>query len=200
MEQFTYKTIEKENEFVYRDKGSKFIAKIIPVLNENEIKLALTLIKKNYHDANHHCYAYRLGDSGENSKSSDDQEPSGTAGKPILNQLLSANITNVLLVVIRYFGGTKLGVSGLISAYKSSAKSVIESSILVDKKSMEKFRINFNYTEMNMVMRVLKQLEAEIICQESDELCILEFCIWKKNEAAAVEQFNRFEKLTLSKI
>ena len=200
MGQFTYKTIEKENEFVYRDKGSKFIAKIIPVLSENEIKLALTIIKKTYHDANHHCYAYRLGDSGENNKSSDDQEPSGTAGKPILNQLLSANITNVLLVVIRYFGGTKLGVSGLISAYKSSAKSVIESSILVDKKSMEKFRINFNYTEMNTVMRVLKQLEAEIIRQESDELCILEFSIWKRNEAAAVDQFNRFEKLTLSKI
>lgn len=200
MEQFTFKTIEKENEFIYRDKGSKFIAKIIPVLSENDIKLALTLIKKNYHDANHHCYAYRLGDSGKNSKCSDDQEPSGTAGKPILNQLLSANITNVLLVVIRYFGGTKLGVSGLISAYKSSAKNVIEISNLVEKKSMKNFQLNFNYSEMNLVMRVLKQLDVEIISQKSDENCILEFSIWKKNESSAIEQFNRIEKLTLKEI
>ena len=200
MEINTYKTIDKENEFVYKDKGSRFIAKIIPIQTEQEFKTILSEIKKNYHDASHHCYAYRIGYKGEQNRSSDDQEPSGTAGKPIMNQLLSAEITNVLLVVIRYFGGTKLGVNGLISAYKTAAKNGIESSIIIEKKIMIQYQIKFEYIEMNTVMRILKQTDAEIIHQESDQLCRIEFVIWNKNQKTAEEQFSRLENFSLIKI
>lgn len=167
----SYLTIAEPAEAIYKERSSKFLTYAYPVENEEEIKELLDALRKQYYDATHHCYAYRLGPQGEAYRANDDGEPSGTAGKPILGQLLSANLTNCLVVVVRYFGGTKLGVSGLIQAYKESTAEVIAVSKIVEKTVDSIIKINFDYISMNGVMRVIKEMSPRIDEQIFDNLC-----------------------------
>lgn len=153
----TYKTIEKEAGGLFRDRGSRFIATAIPVSGQEEIKTRLEELKKEYHDARHHCYAWVLTPDRQAWRVNDDGEPSGTAGKPILGQINSRELTNILVVVTRYFGGTLLGVSGLINAYRSAAADALNNAEIVERYLTESWLIRFPYETMNDVMRILKE-------------------------------------------
>lgn len=188
----SYLTIEKYTEAIYKEKGSKFLAFAYPVTTQDEIKQILADLRKKYYDATHHCYAYILGFDKEEFRMNDDGEPSSTAGKPIYGQLLSNNLTNVLVVVVRYFGGTKLGVSGLIKAYKTSTQVCLESAVIVEKKVMRLYEISFGYDKMNAVMSFLKQINAQQKHHSFDMECSIDVLI---NE----EYSNKFEE-EISKI
>jgi uncharacterized YigZ family protein len=164
--QDTYLTLNKPAEGIYRDKGSRFLAFGYPVKNEAEIRDILTVVRKKYHDARHHCYAYRLGASGDVFRMNDDGEPSGTAGKPIYGQLLSIGITHVLVVVVRYFGGVLLGTGGLIQAYRSATADMLEHAEKVTRHVETRMRITFPYESMNAVMKVLK--EESVVPEDPD--------------------------------
>ena len=166
-----YKTIEKGGEGLYKEKGSKFIAKAFHAESEEEIKNILTGLKNEYHDARHHCYAWRLNPLNEKTRSNDDGEPSGSAGKPILNQILSFELFNVFVVVIRYFGGTKLGVSGLFNAYRTAAKEALENSVIIEDEIKELYHIEYEYVTINNVMKVIKQDGVKVLNQNFDNIC-----------------------------
>lgn len=153
----TYLTLNKPAEGAFRDKGSRFLAFGYPVKNETDIRDILASVRKKYHDARHHCYAYRLGSTGEVFRMNDDGEPSGTAGKPIYGQLLSTGLTQVLVVVVRYFGGTLLGTGGLIQAYRSATADMLGHAEKVTRHVEKRLRITFPYESMNAVMKVLKE-------------------------------------------
>ena len=155
--QDTYFTIAQPSEGLYKEKGSKFIAYADKVYSEDEIKNILEKIRKDHPQSRHVCYAYRLGISGNNYRHNDDGEPSGTAGKPIYGQLLSFNVTNVLVAVVRYFGGTKLGVGGLITAYKEAAKDALENGGIVEETAKKTLIFSFDYGKMSDVMNFLKR-------------------------------------------
>ena len=161
--QDSFLTIQKDSEGLYKEKGSKFFGYAFPVSDEMEIKKIITQLKKEHHSARHWCYAFRLGADKKLFRANDDGEPSGTAGKPILNQIISADLTNVLIVVVRYFGGTLLGTSGLITAYKSAAAEALSNSVIVTKYISEICKVNFATEVTNEVMRRLKEFDAEII-------------------------------------
>ncbi|MEE0889424.1 MAG: YigZ family protein [Bacteroidales bacterium] len=176
-----YFTIEKSVETIYKEKGSKFLSFLYPVSSVDEVKEYLTQLKKKYYDATHHCYAYIIGYDKEIFRMNDDGEPSSTAGKPIYGQLQSNDLTNVLLVVVRYFGGTKLGVSGLIKAYKESSAECIALAQIVERQVKNKYNIYFAYEDMNVVMNILKQNNAEQKNQIFDLNCQIEVLIDKRN-------------------
>ncbi len=176
-----YFTIDKSVETIYKEKGSKFLSFLYPVTSVDEVKEYLTQLKKKYYDATHHCYAYIIGYDKETFRMNDDGEPSSTAGKPIYGQLQSNDLTNVLLVVVRYFGGTKLGVSGLIKAYKESSAECIAQAEIVEKQVKNKYNIYFAYEDMNVVMNILKQNNAEQKNQIFDLNCQMEVLIDKRN-------------------
>jgi uncharacterized YigZ family protein len=167
----TYKTVEGTAEGLYKEKGSKFIARIYHVESEEEAKAILGKLKKEFYDARHHCFAWRIDPRNERTRSNDDGEPSGTAGKPILNQILSFELYDVFIVVIRYFGGTKLGVSGLINAYKSASRDAIENATIIEKEIRDLYRIEFDYVMMNSVMRVVKEENLVVKKQDFDNVC-----------------------------
>lgn len=152
----TYKTIEGEATGLFKDRGSRFIAIAVPVTSQEEIKTRLAALRKEYHDARHHCFAWVLGPDRQTWRVNDDGEPSGTAGRPIMGQINSHELTNILIVVIRYFGGTLLGVSGLINAYRSAASDALASAVIVEKHLMEKWSVSFPYAAMNDVMKTLR--------------------------------------------
>lgn len=166
-----YKTIAEPVEVTSRERGSRFLSYAYPVTNEEQIKAHLDELRKQYYDATHHCYAWRLGPRGERSRANDDGEPSGTAGKPILGQMLSHELTDILIVVVRYFGGTKLGVPGLIAAYKEGAQAAIEAARVIEKTVDVRLEVKFSYLSMNGVMKAVKELEPRIETQEFDNLC-----------------------------
>ena len=176
-----YFTIDKSVETIYKEKGSKFLSFLYPVSSVDEVKEYLTQLKKKYYDATHHCYAYIIGYDKETFRMNDDGEPSSTAGKPIYGQLQSNDLTNVLLVVVRYFGGTKLGVSGLIKAYKESSAECIALAQIVERQVKNKYNIYFAYEDMNVVMNILKQNNAEQKNQIFDLNCQIEVLIDKRN-------------------
>jgi len=167
----TYLTIAEKSEGLYKEKGSKFIALAFPVRNEDEVKRYLDEVKKQYYDARHHCYAYALGIDGEVYRANDDGEPNHSAGDPILGQIRSKNLTHVLIIVVRYFGGTKLGVGGLITAYKTAASEALVHSSIVTAIVKREVEIKFEYLSMNDVMRMIKETDAEIKAQEFDNSC-----------------------------
>ncbi len=167
----SYKSIAKPTTGIYKELGSKFISFAYPVSNEEEIKEIIAEINKEYHDARHHCYAYRLGPDGENWRANDDGEPSSSAGKPILGQLLSYQLSDLLIIVVRYFGGTKLGVPGLIRAYRSAASDAIENAEVVEKIAGKMVTFTYDYIQMNGVMKLIKDYSAEIISQHFDNIC-----------------------------
>jgi uncharacterized YigZ family protein len=159
----TYKTITAKAEGLFKDRGSRFIGLAFPVKSEAKAKEILTEIKKEYHDATHHCYAYNIGHRGTPAvRINDDGEPSGTAGKPIYGQIMSFELKNILVVVIRYFGGTKLGVSGLINAYRETAKITLANAKIEEHAVKDMYTIEFEYPLMNNVMQVLKNTAIEI--------------------------------------
>lgn len=170
----TYRTIQAPSEGLYKDKGSKFLAFAFPVATEEEIKEHLDRIKKQYFDARHHCYAYALGPKGETFRANDDGEPSGTAGRPIHGQILSAGLTNVLVIVVRYFGGILLGTSGLIVAYKEASRDALSQAQIKECTVDNRYRIQFDYLSMNSVMKILKEYSMVPQNQQYDMACSLE--------------------------
>jgi uncharacterized YigZ family protein len=177
----TYKTITHPTEGIFRDKGSKFIAFAYPLTTENKVKEHLVRLKNEHPKANHFCYAYRLTPDKNVFRVNDDGEPSGTAGRPILNTLLSADLTNILVVVVRYFGGTLLGVPGLINAYKSAAAECIKEAVVVEKSVNDVYEIKFGYLLMNDIMRLMKEEQLAILDQQFDNDCLLKFEVRKSS-------------------
>lgn len=173
----TYKTVKKEFTFKFKEKGSSFIAFLFPVKTEEDFKKRLQELKTEFPDATHHCYAFRLDKEGILARSSDDGEPSGTAGKPIMNQLLSANLSYCALVVVRYFGGTKLGTGGLIKAYKESAKMVIDCAEIMEEKEKINYSVKTTFERSGEVLRLLNRYEAEITQKEANESLVFHFSI-----------------------
>ncbi len=173
----TYKTIGKVSSGLFKDKGSKFISFAFPVRDEEEIAGIISGLRKEYHDARHHCYAWSLGYEGESFRYNDDGEPSGTAGKPVFGQIRSFGLRNILIVVIRYFGGTKLGVRGLINAYKGAAQDAIENNTIITSIIYDHYRIYFGYEQMNDVMRTLKEYDLSQREHDFGLTCSLEFSV-----------------------
>lgn len=174
-----YHTIEKASVAEYKDRGSKFIAYAFAIADVNEFKEKLAAIKKEHPKATHHCFAYRLGLDGNNFRVSDDGEPSGSAGRPILGQIDSKQLTNVLIIVVRYFGGTLLGVPGLINAYKSATALALQVTAIVQKPVLVNYRLQFDYTMMNEVMKIVKQYDCVVLKQEIKLFCLLEIGVPK---------------------
>ncbi|MBL0056008.1 MAG: YigZ family protein [Chitinophagaceae bacterium] len=166
-----YQTIAQPSTAEFRDRGSKFIAYAYPIESTEEFKSLLQGLKKEHPKAVHHCFAYRIGTDGNNFRVSDDGEPSGTAGRPILGQIDSKQLTNVLVVVVRYFGGTLLGVPGLINAYKTATSLALQVTPVIQKQVELKYQIEFDYTQMNEVMMVLKQFNCTVIHKELQLFC-----------------------------
>ncbi len=190
-----YLTIAKTSEGLYKEKGSKFIAYAYPVSTEEEIKQLITDLKKEYYDARHHCYAYMLGADKKNYRANDDGEPSSTAGKPILGQILSNNITNILIVVIRYFGGTKLGVSGLITAYKTAAADAIANAEIIEKTVNDIYNIHFDYLVMNDIMKIIKEEQPLQITQNFNLTCTITLSIRQSDVERIIEKMNKIDSV-----
>jgi len=171
---FEYKTISDPVEnTLLKEKGSKFIGFAFPIYNENELKKALEKVRSEHPKATHHCYAFRMGLQGENYRANDDGEPSGSAGLPIYNQLLAHEITNVLVISVRYYGGTKLGVSGLIKAYKESAKLTLEEAHIITKELETDIEIQFNFNQQNLIFTLLSKFDAKVLNFDANENCIV---------------------------
>lgn len=200
MEISEYNTLKGTSEGYYEDKGSKFIALTFHVANEQEIKETLTSVRKKYHDARHHCYAFRIFPEKEYSRSSDDGEPSGTAGKPILNQILSYELYNILIIVIRYFGGTKLGVSGLIKAYKSAARDVIQNNKIIKSHVTSLIQLTFEYPKMNQVMRIIKEENIKIIERDFATNCKIIVEIKKNTKKIALPKFEKIMGIFITRL
>jgi uncharacterized YigZ family protein len=175
----TYRTIEKPSEGVFRDRGSKFLAFAYPIKAESELKNIIAQLKAEHPKANHHCFALRLGIDRSVFRVNDDGEPSGTAGRPILNTLLSRDLTNIAVVIVRYFGGTLLGVPGLINAYKTAAEEALNAAVVIQKTVNDIYTIQFDYLQMNDVMRIIKEDNIETISQHFDNDCRVQLSIRK---------------------
>ncbi len=195
----TYLTILSPSEGIYKDKGSKFMAYAFPVSSEDEIKKQLSDLRKEHHSARHHCYAYRLGADKLIYRTNDDGEPSGTAGKPIFGQIQSKELTDILMVVVRYFGGTLLGVSGLITAYKQAAADAIANATIVEKIVKQQFEIKFDYLQMNDVMKIIKDEVLEIQSQNFELDCSLVFAVRKNKSLKVQELFNKMSNVGIEK-
>ena len=167
----SFKTIKSPTEGLYKEKGSKFIALAMPVSSTDEVDVHLSIIKKKYHDARHHCYAYILKAEADVFRANDDGEPNHSAGDPILGQIRSFNLTNVLVIVVRYFGGTKLGVSGLISAYKTSTKNALEEASIITRRVTREVTILFPYKSTNEVMKLVGEVDIKIVSQSFTTNC-----------------------------
>lgn len=187
----TYKTIAlPSEEILFKEKNSKFFGYAFPVATEEEIKNHLEILRKKHHGAVHFCYAFQIGTEKIQFRANDDGEPSNSAGAPIYGQIQSFGITNVLIVVVRFFGGVKLGVGGLISAYRTSAQMALEASEIIEKTIDIHYLISFDYKNMNKVMRVIKDKNLEIISQKMDESCQIEIATRKKNAEMVFDIFN----------
>lgn len=194
----TYFTIKETAESLFKDKGSKFLAFAYPVMTEDEIKKALGTLQKSHPGANHHCYAYRLGHDKLIFRSNDDGEPSNTAGKPILGQIQSKDLTNILIVVVRYFGGTLLGVSGLINAYKQAAAEAISNSIIIERTVNDIYEIKFDYLQMNDIMKIIKDEGLSILDQNFELSCSLTFSVRKGNSNKIYDQIIKLPGVTIN--
>ncbi len=193
----TYKTIKNNSEGLFKDRGSKFISLLFPVSNEDEIKSILQNLRKEYYDARHHCYAWRLGADLKRYRVNDDGEPSSTAGKPIYGQIQSFELTNILIVVIRYFGGTKLGVPGLINAYRSAAAEAITNNIILEKTVNNFYELRFNYELTNLVMRVIKDESANITENTYEDKCLLKINTQQSKSIILLEKLNKILNLEI---
>lgn len=193
----TYKTIAGPSEGIYREKGSKFIALAFPVQSEAEVKEKLAEIQKQYFDARHHCYSYILGPNKDAYRLNDNGEPSGTAGRPIHGQLLSKDLTNTLVIVVRYFGGIKLGVSGLINAYKTAAKDALDHANIIEKTVDETYKVSFDYSVMNSVMQLLKDPYVTILGQGYEDRYLITFKIRRREADRIVTALKKINTVTV---
>lgn len=194
----TYKTINQISEGLYREKGSKFIARAYHISSESDVKDCLEQLRKEFYDARHHCYAYQLGFDKSSYRINDDGEPSGTAGRPIFGQIQSFDLTNILIVVIRYFGGTKLGISGLINAYRTSAKEAIENNSIQTRTIDEIYKIQFKYPSMNRVMKIMKDHKLEQMDQIFEMECELKFIVRKGEANFIYDKLSKIEDLKIT--
>lgn len=197
-----YKTIAGPSEGLYKDKGSKFIARAYPAADEHAISELLEALRREFHDARHHCYAYRLGLAEERYRINDDGEPSGTAGRPIYGQILSAGLTDILVVVVRYFGGIKLGAGGLVRAYKTSARAALNNARIEQRVLYDVIHLHYAYPMMNEVMKMVKENNLNVINQKFELDCRLEIQTRKKNTEKIRAGFSKIRgvKIELSKI
>ncbi|MBR2638857.1 MAG: YigZ family protein [Bacteroidaceae bacterium] len=190
-----YKTIEVQGEGAYSEKRSKFLSFAIPVTTVEEVKVYVEAFQKKYYDARHVCYAYRLGERGDQERANDNGEPSGTAGKPILGQIHSKELTNVLVIVVRYFGGVKLGTSGLIVAYRIAAAEALDSVEHIEKTINDEIVLHFPYELLNEVLRIVKEEEPKVVEQLFDNDCLLRLSMRLSRMPRLIE---RYEKLAIS--
>ncbi len=197
MEEDSYRTIAAPAETVLRERGSRFLAYAYPVEEEDEIKRLLDALRKRHYDATHHCYAWRLGPKGELFRANDDGEPSGTAGKPILGQMLSKEVTDLLVVVVRYFGGTKLGVPGLIAAYRESAAAVLEAAQIEQRTVDARLEVHFSYLAMNDIMKTIKEIQPKVIAQKFDNVCTIRLAIRQSREEELLARLEKCEDASI---
>lgn len=197
----TYKTIElPSDELLFKEKNSKFFGYAFPIKNEDEVKPIIDVLRKKHFGAGHFCYAFQIGTDKINFRANDDGEPSNTAGMPIYGQIQSFGLTNVLVVVVRFFGGTKLGVGGLITAYKTAAQMVLETTNIIEKTINIHFVITFDYKNMNKVMRIIKEKNIDIINQKMELSCKIEIAIRKKNAEIIYDIFNNLFEVQIEHI
>ena len=196
----TYKEVKDHTTGVYKEKGSKFIAYSYPVYSEKEIKEKLEKVRKIEYAARHHCYAYILNADKSVQRASDDGEPSYTAGKPILGQILSNDLTNILIIVVRYFGGVKLGASGLIRSYKAAAAEAILSANIITETIKEQYEVSFKYPQMNDVMRLVKEYDLKLVNTDFQIKCKLIFAVQKSKACLVVEAFRKNHELKIEYI
>lgn len=183
---------------ILKEKGSKFIGYAYPINSEEELKQLLQKIREEHPKATHHCYAFRMGINGENYRANDDGEPSGTAGLPIYNQLLAHDVTNILLIVVRYYGGTKLGVSGLVKAYKESAKMTLENSEIITKELEEKIEIKFPFAQQNHIFTLLNKFDTKIIDFTSEENCTILAAIKVSQKENISDQLSEMQNIVFN--
>ncbi|WP_147677530.1 IMPACT family protein [Algibacter pacificus] len=201
VEKDTYKTIDRAIEPVlFKDKNSKFHGYAYPVFNEEEVKAKLELLKKEHHAARHWCYAYQLGTETISYRANDDGEPNNSAGMPIYGQIQSFDVTNILIVVVRYFGGVKLGVGGLINAYKTTAQLSLEACNILEKTINIDYLITFDYKNMNKVMRVIKERNLNITNQKLELDCQITISVRKKEANSVFETFDHLFEIDIKKI
>lgn len=184
----TYRSISGTSEGLFKDNGSRFIAKAYPVESEDEVKQIVSSLKKEYHDARHHCYAYRLGYRGDVFRANDDGEPSSSAGRPILGQIDSNGLSDILIVVVRYFGGIKLGIPGLIRAYRTSSADAISNAKIITKVAVKRYRLVFGYMQMNSVMKLVKDMSLEQSGQDFGTECSMTVKVRLSAEADFLER------------
>ena len=194
----TYKTIAAPSMGIYKEKGSKFIALAFPVSGDEEVKLQLDKTRKKYHDARHHCYACRLGTAQVSSRSVDDGEPAHTAGAPILGQIQAFQLTNILVIVVRYFGGTLLGTGGLIQAYKSAAREALLKATIITISKEKRIRICYDYGDLNMVMKIVGEEHVTIHRQQFDRQCIMELGLRAGDAGRVVERLRNVPSIAVS--
>lgn len=200
-EKDTYRTIEiPKGDALFKDKGSKFIGYVFPITSEDEVKTHIDSLKKKHHTARHWCYAWQLGTEEVRYRANDDGEPNNSAGNPIYGQIVSKDLTNVLVVVVRYFGGTKLGVGGLINAYKTTAKLILEESVIVEKTIDVFFQLIFEYKDMNKVMRIVKENNIEIKSQNMNLNCDYVISVRKKKAIKIAQLFTDLRCLKIKEI
>jgi len=196
-----YKTIEKPSEeTLFKDRNSKFFGYAFPVLNEDDIKNALESLKKKHHSARHFCYAWQLGVEAISYRANDDGEPNNSAGMPIYGQIQAFGVTNILIVSVRYFGGTKLGVGGLINAYKNSAQLALEASTILDKTINIEYQLSFGYDMMNKVMRIVKEKNVTIVSQTLELDCQYIISVRKRDANSIFETFTNLYKVEVKKL
>jgi uncharacterized YigZ family protein len=193
----TFKTIRTPAEGIFKDRGSKFLAYAYPIEQENEVKPLVENLKKEHFKAVHHCFAYRLGLDRSNFRVNDDGEPSGTAGKPIFNTLLSQEITNILVVVVRYFGGTLLGVPGLINAYKSATIEALAVADIIEKTVNDVYNVSFEFVQMNDVMKVVKEFSLKIRNQTYNNQCTMELEFRKTLTNQVIGKFEKIDGIVV---
>jgi len=195
-----YTTIEKPSNAEFKDRGSKFIAYAFPIATADDFKKQIQELKKEHPKAVHHCFAYRIGTDGNNFRSSDDGEPSGTGGKPILGQIDSKGITNAAVVVVRYWGGTMLGVPGLINAYKTATSLALQITPVVEKQIEVNYAVEFDYTQMNDVMMIMKQFNCNIHANEMQLFCVIKAGIPKNRLDEVLYRLNDLQHVTVKKL
>lgn len=201
MEIDTYKTLAApSDETLYKEKNSKFFGYAYPVNNEDEVKIILENLRKQHHAARHWCYAFQLGTSKISYRANDDGEPNNSAGIPIYGQIQSFGVTNVLVVVVRYFGGVKLGVGGLISAYRTGAQMALEASDIVERTIDVLYKVNFGYQDINKVMRVIREKNLSIVSQKMEMDCEIIISTRKKNAPSVEEAFGSIYGISISEL
>lgn len=201
METDVYRTILKTSpEVLFKDKNSKFFGYAFPVLNEDEVKVHIESIKKLHYAARHWCYAYQLGTDNIKFRANDDGEPNNSAGMPIYGQIQSFDVTNILIVVVRYFGGVKLGVGGLINAYRTAAQMALEESAIVELTINNKFLLKFDYKNMDKVMRIIKERNLTVVSQKLEMDCKIQISVRKKDADFVYQKFNDLFEVSITSL